>query len=390
MPRKGIGVYKAKNGTWFFKAWIFVPDDDGGEGRWKGTTRRGFHTSIEARRVRRQFIEQSELDRAAHERRPARERITVVELIDRYLAEATSMGRLSVKTLFDYRNYFDSYIVPHLGAVPADELTRNNIADWQLTLSERGSVKSGGPLAANTIRLARAPLNGALKYAIRQGLIDSNPMTGVSPPRKPRKIPANWIPDQARHFLAMHEGERLYPVWAFLMGTGVRIGELVSLTWDNVDLDERRVRIQQFTSTLGYDVVPSSSKSRDAVRTIDIDDHLVTILDEQRTQQAAESPAAGYKSSAYVFTKSRGGPYHPQYLSKVLGRISTEAGLPRLTAHGLRHTSATLMLASGVPPKVAAERLGHADAMLFINLYSHVTPTMQREAAALLGSSLFD
>ncbi|MGH8276027.1 MAG: tyrosine-type recombinase/integrase [Steroidobacteraceae bacterium] len=62
---------------------------------------------------------------------------------------------------------------------------------------------------------------------------------------------------------------------------------------------------------------------------------------------------------------------------------------PRLTAHGLRHTSATLMLASGIPPKVAAERLGHADPMLFTNLYSHVTPTMQREAAERIGSLLF-
>ena len=60
-----------------------------------------------------------------------------------------------------------------------------------------------------------------------------------------------------------------------------------------------------------------------------------------------------------------------------------------MTAHGLRHTSATLMLASAVPPKVAAERLGHADATLFTNIYSHVTPTIQREAANRLGAALF-
>jgi len=62
-----------------------------------------------------------------------------------------------------------------------------------------------------------------------------------------------------------------------------------------------------------------------------------------------------------VFTRPGGGAYHPQRLSKMLGDYTQELGLPRLTAHGLRHTSATLMLASGVAPKVAAERLGHAD-----------------------------
>ena len=91
-----------------------------------------------------------------------------------------------------------------------------------------------------------------------------------------------------------------------------------------------------------------------------------------------------------MFTKESGGSYHPQYLSRLIGRYSEELRLPRLTAHGLRHTSATLMLASGVPPKVAAERLGHADPSLFTNLYSHVTPTMQREAAEKIGSALFD
>jgi len=73
----------------------------------------------------------------------------------------------------------------------------------------------------------------------------------------------------------------------------------------------------------------------------------------------------------------------------MLGRLTGELGLPRLTAHGLRHTCATLMLSAGVPPKVAAERLGHADPTLFTNLYSHVTPTMQREAATAIGTVLF-
>ena len=105
--------------------------------------------------------------------------------------------------------------------------------------------------------------------------------------------------------------------------------------------------------------------------------------------QRLEARRAGYEASDYVFTKPAGGHYHPQVISKMLARASEEAGLPRLTAHGLRHTSATLMLDSGVAPKVAAELLGHADASLFMNLYSHVTPTMQSEAADKLSAALF-
>ena len=114
------------------------------------------------------------------------------------------------------------------------------------------------------------------------------------------------------------------------------------------------------------------------------------MLRKQRKLQSAERLAAAqWEETDLVFTKPAGGRYHPQSLSQLLGRYSAELHLPRLTAHGLRHTSATLMLASGVPPKVAAERLGHADPTLFTNLYSHVTPTMQREAAERIGQALF-
>ncbi|HWG75147.1 MAG TPA: site-specific integrase, partial [Acidimicrobiales bacterium] len=199
-----------------------------------------------------------------------------------------------------------------------------------------------------------------------------------------------WTPEQAREFLVLMEGDRTYPLWAFLMGSGLRIGELVWLRWRNVDLDARVARVVEFATYVGYEVVASDGKSRDAVRTIDLDRGLVGVLRTQRKLQAAERLAAGaYQESDCVFTQPAGGPYHPQYLSRTLGQLTSELGLPRLTAHGLRHTCATLMLANGVPPKVAAERLGHADPTLFTNLYSHVTPTMQREAADKIGMALF-
>jgi len=169
-------------------------------------------------------------------------------------------------------------------------------------------------------------------------------------------------------------------VWAVLLGTGLRIGELVALRWANVDLARGALRVVDFVSALGYEVLESDGKSHDAVRTVDVDRHLVEVLREQRKKTGRWE---------FVFCRSGGEPFHPQYLSKQLAQESTACGLPRLTAHGLRHTSATLMLASGVAPKIAAERLGHADATLFSNLYSHVTPTMQRDAAEQVGNALF-
>jgi integrase len=137
-------------------------------------------------------------------------------------------------------------------------------------------------------------------------------------------------------------------------------------------------------------MMPSSGKSRESVRTVELDDGLADVLRKQKVLQKSERSAANeWIESDIVFTRPSGGQYHPMNLSRLLATYTTELDVPRLTAHGLRHTSATLMLASGVPPKVAAERLGHADATLFTNLYSHVTPTMQREAAEKIGHMLF-
>lgn len=121
-----------------------------------------------------------------------------------------------------------------------------------------------------------------------------------------------------------------------------------------MDLDRQHVRISEFAATLGYALVPSTGKSRDSTRTIDLDRHLVDVLRRQQRRQADErAQAMDYAVTDYVFTKQLGGSCHPQTISKLLARLSVEVELPRLTAHGLRHTSATLMLASGIPPKVA-------------------------------------
>ena len=311
-------------------------------------------------------------------------------MLDEYLDGIDADGRLSPKTCFDYRLYAGYYVRPHLGQKLARDITPEVISGWQRKLTKDGGLQSGRPLKANTVRLARAPLSGAFKRAVTRGIVSANPLVGTPRPQARRSIPKHWSPEQAREFLALMEGDRTWPLWAFLMAAGLRIGELVPLRWANVDLRGHVVRVVDFVSTLDHDIAPSSGKSRDAIRTIELDDYLEEVLCKQRELQATERKAASdWESGDFVFTKVAGGPYHPQRVSRLLATYSTELGLPRLTAHGLRHTSATLMLSSGVPPKVAAERLGHADASLFMNVYSHVTQTMQRDAARQIGAALF-
>lgn len=393
MPMKPSGVYADGRGGWYFKARLPV---DPTTGRREQVTKRGFRTAAEAGRARRELLAQVDTGRM----KSTPSGLTVDKLLDLYLDGLDADGALSAKTRYDYRHYADDYVRPHLGSHRVRDVTPEVVLAWQRKLAKEGGTKRakaddgtvlpGKPLAPNTIRLARSPLSGAFKLAVESGVVAVDPTAGVPRPQRKRSVPRHWTPGEAREFLSLMEGDRTWPVWAFLLGSGLRIGELVWLRWTNVDLRQRTVRIVEFASTLGHDLVPSAGKSRDAVRTIDLDDGLVDVMRVQRKLQAEEALAAErYETSEYVFTKQEGGPYHPQRLSHLLGVYSEELRVPRLTAHGLRHTSATLMLASGVPPKVAAERLGHADPTLFTNLYSHVTPTMQRDAAERIGSLLF-
>lgn len=382
MP-KYDGVYKDSKGRWYFKVWL---GRDPLTGRQQQLTKRGFATAADAARERRKALDGLE-DRPRAASLPVS--LTVDDLLDLYLDGLDADEKLSAKTRFDYRHNAKAYVRPWLGTKKVRDLTPEVILAWQRKLLAEGGTKGGKPLSANTVRLARSPLTGALKLAVEQGVIRVNPMTTVARPPTKRKIPKHWSPEQARQFLDSQNGDRMYPLWAFLLGSGLRIGELVWLRWDNVDLVRQHARIVEFASTLGWDLVESQGKSATATRTIDLDSGLVGVLKQQREMQRFEARRPEYEESEYVFTKPGGGYYHPQAISKVLGQASADADLPRLTAHGLRHTSATLMLASGVPPKVAAERLGHSDPSLFMNLYSHVTPTMQREAADKLGQALF-
>ena len=114
-------------------------------------------------------------------------------------------------------------------------------------------------------------------------------MVRVNRPATSRTIPRHWTPPQAREFLRSQEGDRLYPMWAFLIGSGLRIGELIWLRWQNIDLTRQHARVIEFATTLGWEVVESRGKSATAVRTIDLDAGLVAVLEQQREMQRFEA-----------------------------------------------------------------------------------------------------
>ncbi|MBV8162414.1 MAG: Arm DNA-binding domain-containing protein, partial [Acidimicrobiia bacterium] len=220
-------------------------------GRPAQVTKRGFRTAADAGRARRELLAQVDTGLLTAASAKA---MTVNELLDRYFEGAEADGRPSLKTRRDYGNYAEFYIRPLLGNLKVRDVTPQTSVEWQRRLAKTGGHKAGKALPSNTIRLARAPLVAAFKVAIAGGIVTTNPMSAVPRPTPQRKIPKHWSPEEAQKFLALMEGDRTYPIWAFLLGSGVRIGELVWLRWPNVDLDGRRVRIVEFATTIDHEL----------------------------------------------------------------------------------------------------------------------------------------
>jgi site-specific recombinase XerD len=216
---KFAGVYEDAKGRWYFKVSLGC---DPLTGRRVQVTKRGFGTALEASRARRALLDSgAPVPRSVH--------LTVDELLDMYLDGVDADCSLAAKTRFDYRSVSATWIRPWPGKHKVKDVTPDVIVKWQRRLAEGGGVKDGKALSPNSIRLARAPLAAAFRMAVKQGLVSVSPMVAAPRPKQRRRIPKHWSPEQARSFLAAMEGDRDYVVWAFLLSSGLRIGELVWL-----------------------------------------------------------------------------------------------------------------------------------------------------------------
>lgn len=149
--------------------------------------------------------------------------------------------------------------------------------------------------------------------------------------------------------------------------------------------------LRQSITVIKWAIHRSTTTKSDRARVIDLDPATVAALKTWKARQAEERllMGAGYRDEGLVFTDPTGQPYNPNSFSRAFDRRVEHHGLPRIRTHDLRHTWATLALADGVHPKVVQERLGHASIGITLDLYSHVTPTLQRDATNRVAGLIF-
>jgi len=232
-------------------------------------------------------------------------------------------------------------------------------------------------------------LGRALREAEIAGFVARNVARLTRPPRVPQAEMRTLSAEEARALLRAVEGDRLAALYAVALATGAREGELLGLKWDDVDWNAGAIRIQRTLLRTGYELAePKTASSR---RSIPPGAAALDSLRRHRKIQAEERIRAGtsWDDQGLIFTTAIGTPLDAgALLRRTHYPLLKRAGLPRVNFHALRHTAATLLLAAGTHPRVVAERLGHTTPSVTLSVYSHVTPTMQREATATLDAVL--
>jgi integrase len=304
---------------------------------------------------------------------PAPGRRTINDLLDAWLDACRP--NLKPKTVLGYENTAQWYLRPTLGHVKLNQLEPAHVQALYGRLNSKGHVRVPAQ--------AHAVLRRACRLGVLWGWLVTNPCDRVIAPRYRAKTKDVWSANDTARFLAATSQDRHGALWLFLVYTGARIGEATALRWD--DLNGNSVTIRQAAHRIRGDWAITAPKTHAGVRTMTLPDAVVGVLRQERARQAERRLRTGaeWQDDGRIFSNDRGGILHPSMTAHALRATCDRLKLARLTPHGLRHLSASLLLAQNVPLPNVSRRLGHANPGITARIYSHAVSNDDLAARAM-------
>lgn len=314
---------------------------------------------------------------------PITDRQTVAQFLNQWLADVVRPA-VRPKTYESYAQVARLYLVSALGKHQLAKLQPDHVQAMMNTLLTTGGQSRAG-VSPRTVQYARAVLRKALNQALRWGKVSRNVATLVDPPKSVRHEMQALTPEQATAFLTAAQGDWLEALYRVALSLGLRQGEILGLRWEDVDLDKERLSVRKQLQRLDGTPQLVDLKTRQSRRTIALPSALVAALRTHRTRQKEARLLADERWQGeiwgLVFTSTIGTPLDPRNLTDRYKTLLTQASLPAIRFHDLRHSCASLLIAQGVPMEIVKETLGHAQISLTINTYVHLLPETQRQAA---------
>ena len=308
-------------------------------------------------------------------------RLTVGDYMDEWY-EATSHDlrentKNFYKTLIGYINETSIVSLPLVGVRPPDVQKAVN----QLSVRLKASTRKA---ACNMFRRV-------FKQAMEWDMIEKNPFRGVKLPKVKSNESQYWTEKEAAIFLTAIKGSRHYSVYYVTLATGLRIGELLALTWEDIDLKKGCLKVSKtlLSATDGKPVI-GPPKTDSSNRTVFLDSDTLEVLKAHRTAQLEQRlKSKKWQNHNLVFCRKDGGAVG---CNLYYSALQAQDLVPPISVHSLRHSHATFLLGQNIPERVIADRLGHTSGGQGIYKmtahYAHVTDDTRREAAKAFARAL--
>lgn len=361
-----IKEYEKKDGKkyWMFKAYLGI---DPSTGKKIYTTRRGFKTSKEAR------IAKTRLELQAQDNKYTPEKnYTFIEIQNMWFEEYKTTVRES--TLSRVSFLFTKNIFPYFGKRKISSFT---VAYCQKIVNQWKDEYS-------TYKALKTYTTAVFEYAVRINVINTNPMKDVyiskGKYRKKDDRIKFYETDELKQFLEAAKQDKFplsYPLFRLLAFTGMRKGEALALTWEDIDFNNKMLTINKtIARNTKNEIVINHPKTEASIREISLDDTTIDILKKWRQDQRKYLLSFGHNSlrpSQIIFASKNNNYLDPLRPNNIQKRLCKENGLKDITIHGFRHTHCSLLFEAGLSIQDVKTRLGHSDIQTTMNIYAHVT-----------------
>ena len=288
---------------------------------------------------------------------------------------------LSITTYNCYMRTSKKYIIPLLGDIKLCDIRPIHIQNYVDDLV--------GLLSPKTIKIHLNILNLAFKRAYRLKLIKENPVQFVEIPKSKKFKNEIYTPEDMRILLEKCHGTSLELPIIIASGLGLRVSEILGLTWNNIDFNDFTITVDKITTRDNGKVILKDPKTESSVRTISAPKEIIFMLKQLKKDRLAAKLKGEKSHRELIFYDKNLQPIAPDVISKKFKYFLEQNNLKHIRFHDLRHSHVTMLIDAKVPIKVISERVGHSNVNTTLNIYSHALKEMDQEASDKISNTLF-
>ena len=300
---------------------------------------------------------------------------TLKAYLDQWL-EQVHKHVIRISTYAMYRRVIDKHIIPTLGHIRLQRLTPQQVQAFYAQKIEQG-------YSPHWVKKFHIVLHAALENAVKWNLVAKNVCDLVKPPAVRRQEMQALTPEQARKLIEAAREDKLEAFLTLAVATGMRRGELLGLHWQDIDFEAGCLYVRRSVGRIGaLGIRESEPKTQSGKRRIELPTFVLQTLQRHHEQQEVDQKSVGdrWRAQDIVFCNRYGGYIEISNLHVAFKRVLERAGLPDIRLHDLRHSAASILLSMGVNPKIVQELLGHSHISITLDIYSHIFPSMQKDA----------